>query len=194
MLQVIYIPGLGDERIAFQRLVVSLWRIWVVSPHIFHMRWSDSESYEDKFARLTTRITMLSQNGPVALVAASAGATAAINACAACPQIVGVVCIAGKVNNPRSIGDGCKRRAPSFWESAQHTPSALKQLTPEQKSSILSVRGRMNKIVPAQDSIIAGAHNRVTWTAGHAFTIAAQLLLGAPFFLRFIRRRIDKKP
>jgi hypothetical protein len=47
------------------------------------------------------------QDRIVSLVGASAGAGAAINAFAARKNIVnGVVCIAGKVNNPDAIGEG----------------------------------------------------------------------------------------
>jgi len=45
------------------------------------------------------------------------------------------------------------------------------------------------------DSYIAGANNRVVPTIGHTFTIAVQILFGAPSFLSFLKAQsIESKP
>lgn len=192
MVNVIYIPGLGDNKITFQRLAVRTWRLWGVRPHVFHMKWEDDELYDVKFERLLDFIAKLRISGPIAIVAASAGATVAINAYASRPDdICSVVLIAGKVNNPNSIGEGYRRRAPAFWASAQQTTNSLGMLSANQRSNILSLRAMVDMIVPAKDSTVTGAQNKVVWTSGHAFTIAWQLVFGAPRYLRFIKQKIN---
>lgn len=126
--------------------------------------------------------------GSVSLVCASAGATAAINAYAARPQITAVVSISGKINHPSAVGEGYKRKNPAFWESMQQTPASLDKLNAKQRGRILSIRAVADPIVPARDSIVQGAQNQVVPTIGHITTIATQLLFGAPYFLRFIKR------
>jgi dienelactone hydrolase len=192
MLQVIYIPGLGDRRITLQRVAVKLWRIWGVAPHVFHMQWGDTRPYDVKRKELLAQIDTLASKGPVAVVGASAGAGAAINAYAARNALTAVVTIAGKINNPQTISAAYKQRSTSFWSSAQQVPESLATLTPVQRSRMLSIRARFDEIVPAQDSIVPGAINKVAWTAGHAITIAWQLVFGARSFLRFIKQQNEQ--
>lgn len=188
---VIYIPGLGDNKnVRGQRVAVGLWRIWGVRPHVYQMKWADKQPYQPKFKSLLKLIDELSQQGTVALVGSSAGATVALNAFAARPRLVkAVVCIAGKVNNPQTIGLHYLRDSPAFGESAQAVVSSLAQLGSEERLRMLSLFAAVDPIVPARDSIIEGAHNRRLPTIGHPVTIATQLIFGAPLFLHFIKRQ-----
>ncbi|CAN5134914.1 hypothetical protein BH09PAT3_BH09PAT3_4350 [soil metagenome] len=192
-MQVIYIPGLGDDKVtqtlSAQRLAVTTWRFHGVTPHLFQMKWSDTESFELKLDRLLKLIDELSLKDKVALVCASAGATAALNAFAERRDVVvGVVCIAGKINNPQAIGSGYKQRNPSFWESAQQTNQSVSKLAASDRQRVLSIRAMFDEIVPAKDSIFEGAHNKRVGTSGHAITIITQLLFGAPAFLSFLKQ------
>lgn len=188
--QVIYIPGLGDHRVHGQAVAVRTWQLWGVQSQLFQMNWADGEAFAPKLARLLALIDKLAVNGSVSLVAASAGAGAAINAFAARKnQIEGVVCIAGKIHYPEAIGERLIDKNPAFWESSQQVASSLNSLTAADRQRILSIRGLIDPLVPARDSRLDGAHNRVTWTFGHLITIATQLVFGAPFFLRFLKRQ-----
>lgn len=185
---IIYIPGLGDSRVGGQRLAVRLWRFWGVQPELFQMSWADGEPFEPKLERLLTRIDALAKTHMVSLVAASAGATAALNAYAVRQDAIhGVVCIAGKINNPSAVGAGYKRKNPAFWESMQATTNSLAALDAAKRRNILSIRGMFDPIVPARDSIIEGGENRLTIAGGHAVTIGFQITWGAPKFVRWLK-------
>ena len=140
--------------------------------------------------RLLARIDKLLATGrQVGLVGASAGASAAINAYAArSDSLVGVVVIAGKVNRPEAVGKHYKGRNPAFWQSIQSSPQSLKQLNPPDLRRVQSRYAVADETVHKPDSIIPGADNRMVPTATHFFTIATQLLIGAPFFIRFLKR------
>src|SRR4051794_28655235 len=99
-LHLIFIPGLGDDNVRWQQKAVNTWRLWGVDAEIFQMHWADKVPWESKFERLLKRIDGLAaQNKRVALVGASAGASAVINAFAARKdRLAGCVLIAGKVN------------------------------------------------------------------------------------------------
>lgn len=193
MLQVIYIPGLGDRRAILQRFAVKLWRLYGVMPHVFQMHWDNSTPYSDKQLRLLARVDTLHDRGPVVLVGSSAGASAVINAYEARKdKVIAVVCIAGKLNNPQTMASRYKQQTPSFWDSAHRVPAALKTLTTNDRKCVLSIRGASDAIVPARDSIIEGATNSVVWTRGHVLTIAWQLVFGARAFLRFAKQQIQQ--
>lgn len=154
------------------------------------MNWADGQDWEVKFEKLLKRIDeLLAEGHKVALVGASAGGSAAINAYAARPQLIGVVLIAGKVNRPGAVGEKYKRKNPAFWQSVLNCQSALKQLSAEQLTRIQSRYGIADELVPKADSIIPGADNKQVPIAGHFIIIAVEITFGAPGFIRFLKRK-----
>ncbi|MGC1176831.1 MAG: hypothetical protein WA843_02070 [Candidatus Saccharimonadales bacterium] len=189
-LHLIYIPGLGDHRNKGQRWAVSTWCWWGVEAEFFLMNWADKETWELKFERLLARIDELAKNGEsVALVGASAGASAAINAFAARKDVVaGVVCVAGKINRPKAIREHYKQTDPAFVTSVVACQQALASLTAKDRARILSRFAVFDGVVTTSDSRIPGARNRFTPMIGHPTTIAFQLIFGAPGFIRFLKQ------
>jgi pimeloyl-ACP methyl ester carboxylesterase len=187
---VIYIPGLGSPNPRWQRWLVSTWRLWGIRPETFLIKWGDGEAFQPKLERLLRRIDELHAKGhEVSLVAASAGAGAAINAFAQRKDIVsGVVCIAGKVNSPGAIGDSYRSSNPDFIESADQVQFSLDKLDFDtDRPRIMSRYAMFDPVVPKAHSLVAGGKNVMVWTSGHSITIATQLLFGAPVFIRFLK-------
>lgn len=193
-LHLIYIPGLGDHHPTGQGQAVKTWPWWGADAEMFQMNWADNVAWHLKFGRLLARIDeLLAQNKDVALVGASAGASAAINALAERKNaIVGAVLIAGQVNRPDKIGNYYRRRYPSFIESAYAAPASLEKLTSDDRKRILSRYALADETVYKSDSRIEGARNRIVPSIGHAPTIALQLIFGAPSFIRFLKRKQNK--
>ena len=188
-LHLIYVPGLGDGRVAGQQAAINTWRWWGVEPEIVRMNCADAEPWESKLKRLLSRIDALHAAGyPVGLVGASAGASAVINAFAGrTDYVVGCVLICGKVNRPEAIGQRDRRTNPAFVISAYACEKALATLGARDRQRILSRYALADETVYKPDSRIPGAHNRIVPTIGHAFTIATQITLGAPSFIYFLR-------
>lgn len=190
-LHLIYIPGLGDQSISNQLWAVRRWSKYGVEAELFQMKWSNTEAWEPKFERLLLRIDeLLSEGKDVALVGASAGASAAINAFTARKDhIVGVVCIAGKINRPDAIGPRYRRENPAFVKSAEDCEIALTHLTSDDRSRILSRYAWVDETVAKADSQVAGATNQQLHSIGHAVTIGLQLVFGAKSFISFLKQQ-----
>lgn len=190
-LHLIYITGIGDTSVAGQQKAVNTWHWWRVTAELFQVKWADGEPWEVKLTRLLVRVDKaIALGNDVALVGASAGAGAAINAYAARKDvIVGVVCISGKINNPEAIGDSYRRKNPAFITSAYDCPKALASLTATDRARILSRFAVADELVNKRDSRIPGAHNRMVPTLGHIPSIAIQITFGVPSFVRFLRSR-----
>jgi dienelactone hydrolase len=189
-LHVIYVPGLGDKKVSGQQKAVRTWRWWGVEPELFQMNWGDKEPWQPKFQRLLARIDELDTQGKsVALVGVSAGASAVINAYAARTQLVGVVCIAGKINRPEAIDKRYSLNHIAFVTSANDCEQALKTLQTADRRHILSRFALADERVTKADSRVPGARNRLSPTIGHVPTIAIQITLGAPSFLRVLKRQ-----
>lgn len=189
-LHLIYITGLGDARVGGQQRAVATWHWYGAEAELFQMNWGDKQAWQPKFERLLARIdALLAADKAVALVAVSAGASAAINAFAARKNLlVGVVCISGKVNRPQAIGSRYRRNSPAFVTSAQDCQQALASLEAPDRRRILSRFAIFDGIVTVADSRIPGARNRFVPTIGHLPTIAVQITIGAPSFIRFLKR------
>lgn len=188
---VIYVPGLGDSRVEGQRALISSWRLWGVRPHLLQMDWSEGDDFEPKLQRLLDKIDDLHGRGhTVSLVGASAGAGAVVNAFAVRKdKVSGVVCISGKINNPEGIGPSYRQRSSPFVDSAYRVQASLDQLDfKNDRRKIQSRYAVYDPIVPTPDSEVVGGSNKTVPTIGHAVTIATQLLLGAPFFIRFLKQ------
>jgi pimeloyl-ACP methyl ester carboxylesterase len=189
---VIYVPGLGDsDKLTGQRLLVSTWRLWGVKPYVCQMKWGDGEAFAPKFERLLALIDTLAAGGnKVSLVGVSAGAGTTINAFAARKDKVnGVVCICGKVNNPQSIGGRYRSENPAFVKSAEQVQPSLDKLDFKlDRTRVQSRYAIFDGVVTREDSQLAGGVNKTVPGIGHVFTIATQLLFGAPYFLRFLEK------
>lgn len=190
-LYVIYIPGLGDDNPSGQRLAVRTWRLWRVHAELFQMKWSDRIAWEAKYRKLIERIDELHTAGhQVALVGASAGASAAINVFAARKHTVaGIVVIAGKINRPEAVSRAYRQNNPSFIESLLECQASLGTLNSQDRAKILSRYAIYDEIVSSVDSIVPGAVNRVRYIPGHVPMIATQIFFGAPSFLRFLKKQ-----
>lgn len=189
---VIYIPGLGDVNPRGQLALVRAWKWYGVEPHFFQMNWADGEAFAPKLDRLLMLIDGQHAKGnKVSLVAASAGAGAAINAFAARKNVVsGVVLIAGWVNFPEDIGQGYRRKNPAFVESANLVQSSLDKLGFDaDRARIQSRHAIFDPVVPQKYSEVIGGNNVTVPSVGHATTIATQLAVGAPSFLRFLKHQ-----
>lgn len=188
-LHVLYVPGLGDASVAGQRLAVSTWQLWGVQAELVQMRWDDTEVWDSKLTRLLGRIDALVAEGvPVALIGASAGASAVMSAYALrASQVAGCVLLAGKVNNAHTIGTGYRQKNPAFVDSARQGEKSLASLSAGDLARILSRYSTHDQIVSKSDSHIEGATNEIVHTMGHALTIGSQLVFGAPSFLGFLK-------
>jgi dienelactone hydrolase len=190
-LHVIYVPGLGDRKVTGQQKAINIWRHYGVDPELFQMNWGNKEPWEPKFERLLVRIDELINDGKqIGLVGVSAGASAVINAYAARKDhIVGVVCIAGKINRPETIGQHYLRNSPALLTSVQNCIGSLQLLTDSDRQHILTRYAVFDGTVFTHDSRIPGAHNRMWSTIAHVPTIAVQLTIGAPSFLKFLKKQ-----
>ncbi len=188
-LHLIYITGLGDTQISGQQKAISTWHWWGVEAELFQVKWGDKEPWEPKFRRLLKRIDeLVSEGKDVALVGASAGAGAVINAFAARKnKIVGVVLIAGKVNRPDAIGSKFRSQNPAFVTSAYDCEKALTTLDASDRKRILSRFALIDELVYKADSRVVGARNRLVPSIGHIPTIALQITLGVPSFVHFLK-------
>jgi predicted alpha/beta hydrolase family esterase len=188
---VLYVPGLGDARVNSQRLVLRSWRLWGVEAELFQMQWASDEPWASKLERLLGRIDELAAaHEAIGLVGTSAGASAVINAYAARrAEVVGCVLIAGKINHANTIRENYRRTNPAFVQSAQAGEKALAHLNASDRTRMLSRYATIDRIISRPDSQVAGAHNQMVPTFGHAFTIGTQLIFGAPSFLRFLKHQ-----
>ncbi|HXR49745.1 MAG TPA: hypothetical protein VN778_01830, partial [Verrucomicrobiae bacterium] len=185
---IIYIPGLGNGDYLAQRKIVHWWHFLGVETELFPINWNDQKPWSSKRDALLVRVDALAAQGKrVALVGISAGGSAAINIYAARKNVItGIVCIAGWINYPEDINPIHLKINPAFVASAGQTAASLETLKGTYSRRILSLYALSDRIVNRRHSIIPGACNRSVLSIGHGFTIATQIVLGAPGFIRFL--------
>lgn len=191
-LHVIYVPGVGDTNPEIQRWAVNLWKWWGVDAELFQIKWAENAEWQTKLASLLSRIDELkAKDKSVALVGASAGGSAVINAYAARKtNIAGVVTLCAKLKNPSDIGPKYRNANPPLIASVTDSDKALLAFDAEDRARILTRRALYDEVVTTKtDSMVEGARNQIIPTPFHALTIGLQLIFGAPGFLRFLKRQ-----
>lgn len=187
---IIYVPGLGDSRVAGQQLAISAWKLQGVEPHLFQMNWADGEALKPKMARLLALIDRLAGEGKVvSLVGASAGGSVVVNAFAVRPDTInGVVCICGKISNKHTVHPLTYERNIAFRDSMDKLDKTLSALTSEDLGQILSLHPIADGVVPVQDTHPAGVRTGTMPVAGHSLGIAYGLTVGSFRAIRFLKK------
>jgi hypothetical protein len=190
-INVIYLPGLGDNHPNGQDLVLKFWKYLGLNTHYHYIYWSDKGPFEDKLLKILNKIDELSKNrGKIALVSTSAGASAAINAYAKRKEnIFCVVCICGKLKNTANIPEMVFKYTPSFKESLKLMNSNLDKLDYGERQKIMAIRPIRDEIVPVEDAYIDGARDYKIPTIGHFISIIYALTLGSFGISKFIKQQ-----
>ena len=187
---VIYIPGLGDDKPRGQKLALNLFKIFRIKPYYFAISWAENTTFESRFNELLSLVDELnSDKKTVNILAASAGASAALNVFAKrSKEISSVNLICGKVNNLDKIGKEYYIKNPNFKDSVEMLPASLAKLNLEDRAKIMSIRPIRDSVVPPKDTIIEGAKNLQSYTFGHSTIIAHYLTIGLPRIIWWIKK------
>lgn len=126
----------------------------------------------------------------MSLVAASAGATAALNAYAKSPSTIhSVTLICGQILGTRThVGPSIYAANTSFAESADMLEQSLKSLTNQARARIISIHPIYDETVPIADAKVPGARVRTIPVMGHAIGIGYAITLGARRIVRDSKR------
>lgn len=190
----IYIPGLGDHRARGQAKAVAVWRLYGVHGELERIMWHDGQPFEPKFEKLLQQIDgHLHKGHNVSLVAASAGASAALNVFAARKnRIAGVVLLCGKVHHPENMHWSVFKKNKAFEDAMALLPVSLNRLSLQERGRIMSVHPLADESVPVADTRINGAVERTIPVVSHFVGIAYGLTLYAPFAMKFLKNQAKK--
>jgi hypothetical protein len=137
----IYIPGLGDSRPRGQNFAIKLLRIFGIRAEYFSFGWAEEGSFGTKLKELDERIVELNKGGyKVSLIAASAGASGALNTFAnRQKEVSSVTLICGKVNNADKVGEEYFKKNPNFKPSLKILPASMAQLNTKSRAKTMSI-------------------------------------------------------
>lgn len=190
---IIYIPGLGDGTLNLlsQKAAIAAWRLlYGVSTQVVRVKWADKhESFDHKLGRVLHAIDIAAARGDtVSLVAASAGASMAINAYAARTKIVArVVSIVGAHGPASHARPVTLAINPALKESLARQPAAIHGLTATNRGHILGVKPLADAIIRLEDMNIPQINYIKLSTRGHMLTIAAALTISSRRLIAFIK-------
>lgn len=187
---IIYVPGITDDILRIQSVLIQSWRLFGVVPHIHAMPWAGPGAFPPKLAALTALIDDLHAKGHrVGLVGASAGASAVLHAYALRrDKVAALAYVAGKIRRPEAVSDGTYAENPAFKESLYTLPAVLDKLTPADKARMLSLYSKADTTVPYPDTLISGVRELRLPSLKHGWAIVYAISIGAPRMLRFLKQ------
>jgi hypothetical protein len=185
---IIYIPGLGDSRVKGQRLALRTWTRFGVRTHLHQMNWADGEAFEPKLKRLVSEIDIYKKQGlTVSLIAASAGASAAVNAYVQRKDdLNGVIFVCGKLSG--YFHPSYHQTNPAFAQSMEMLPTSLAWLNDVDTAKMLSLHPIVDPTVPVAQTRIPGVRNHRMPVSGHAIGIGYGITVRAKANVRFFKQ------
>jgi len=190
-LHVVLVPGLGDRSrwlVGLQRALLGTWRRPGVRTSVFRVGWSTGAAFDDRVAALLDHVAAAEARGrQVVLVGCSAGAGAALAAFARHRGLAAVVLVTGKFHDPSAIPGPVLAHNDVFDESLRTVPALLDRLGPGDRARILSLRARVDTVIPDDDPVVPGAVNEEMPVVGHVLAIGFALALRGRRVVRFAR-------
>lgn len=177
MRHIIYIPGFGDRFDGLRQLTLRRWRHSDTRVSFVPMHWNDKgETYQAKYERVAAYITD-AHGDEVTLVGESAGGAMAMLAFARNLQHVDrVVTICGYNHGVADVHRYHQRAHPAFYQLMPVVDEAVASFASADTSRITTIYSAYDRIVTAEHSRIAGAHERILHTPGHFISIVRSLL------------------
>jgi predicted alpha/beta hydrolase family esterase len=177
MKSVIYIPGLGDDKLVhLQKRVIHRWNNKNIQTAFFEPHWHTPEPYAKKFARLLAFLAA-QPHADVIAVGSSAGASLALSLFAGNQgRVEQARLVSGKFRNPQLIGPKYQQRAPALIEAVAASQTALHQLNEDEIINIHSYRPLFDEVIHVSEMKIPGAQNSLMPMIGHSPGIALGLL------------------
>lgn len=188
---IIYVPGLGDRRLANRQRGLDLWHFRNVTTEICPMKWYISEPWPDKLARLTDLIDKRRTEGKsVTIIGESAGASAVMSVMTARPELVdGAILLCGKFTHPDRVADSLYRKNPTFQTAMIESANGATELTEQARKKILNLHPLFDPVVPVQETKVRGIKNAYMPVAGHAISIFFALTLWSWRMVAFARKQ-----
>lgn len=186
---VIYVTGLNDRNVAFQKRAVSWWRIYGVEPILFQTNWTDKKSFSEKLDSLLALIDHHEISGQkVSLVGVSAGASMAVAAYSRRGEAIhGVAFICGKLRRPEAVGVNYYLKNPAFREAMNTLNQNIASLTKQERARILSTHPLFDETVVITDTFVDGAKKVILPTLFHVPSIVLGITIFSWVPLLFLK-------
>lgn len=197
-LTIIYVPGLFDRTrflLSAQWAALRLWRPLGARVRMFTVGWAGEIAWEERLAALIAMIDARHERGEtVALVGASAGASAVLGAFSARSDVVaGAVLICGKIHRPHIIPEPIFDVNDVFEDALDDIAEFVAELDLQERDRVMSLRAAVDGVVFPSDTMIPGAHNVRMRVVGHIPGIAWGLVLHGHMILRFLRGCVARR-
>lgn len=192
---VVFIPGLGDDRLGFVKRAIPFWQEKGFGPQIHIMPWNDQNPLKLKLERLFQHIEDLSSTYRVNIIGTSAGGVAALYSKTKRPELVHkAINVCGRIRKGSGVGFRAFERqvskSPSFREAVILFENLESNIPKSRRSEIMCIRPKfgLDELVPGETVFIEGANNVEVNRIEHALTI--NYVVGpkfAPVLMNFIR-------
>ena len=177
MRHVVYIPGFGDHFDSLRRLALRRWQGRDTKVTFVPMRWSDkNETYQTKYDRVIQGIEHVDADEIIVVGESAGGAMALYTFSHNLARIDRVITICGYNHGAVDVHHNHQRAHPAFYQLMPLVDEVVADFTPANASRIMTIYSTRDRIVTAEHSRIAGAHEHVLRTPGHFISIASCLL------------------
>jgi len=188
--EILYISGLGDHYDWIRQFTLRFWKLYGVNARLISSSWSNNESYEEKFERITDAIDAIdTRTTKIVLIGESGGGSLAINVFASRKEkIHKTITICGKNNGPELVAPHYYKRNPTFKISMYNLKESVAALSKSERQRVVSIYPLYDGVVPIRETLIPNCKQVQLPSIGHLGTIFFALTFGAYFIVKLAKK------
>ena len=187
---VIYVPGLSDQRKAYDFLING-WKIYGIVPHVYKPNWYDGRNFKPKLKGLITFVNKLLEKGnTVSLVGGSAGGSMVLNTLIEQPKINAVVNLCGRLRAGKDVFPSLElasKNSLAFKESVLLFESREPKMDAKLRKKVLNLIPLWDEVVPKPTVPLRGATNKTLPSVEHMFSGFMGMTFLSPMVMKFIK-------
>lgn len=179
LIQIIYVPGLGDGYDSFRTRALKRWSRPGVSAQIVTMKWRDlHETYAEKQQRLQDAIDVATADRIVLVGESAGGSMVVAETLRANSKVDRCITICGKNSKANRVSPSLYAKNPAFRNSMLAADQAIKTMNPKKGSKKFTVfYSPYDPVVQQVDTILPGAKMKKIPMIGHLLSIVFVLYL-----------------
>lgn len=188
---ILYVPGLGDDKLTAQRRALRLWRLHGVTHEICAVKWLNKEDWPTKLKLLVDRIdNHVNAGNTVSLVGISAGGSAVISAYGERADVLNaVVLVCGKTQYADGMGEKYTSKHPALYDAVVSSSKVISHLDDSEKKKILNMHPIADELVSVKETRIPGVKEYTMPIFTHFGGIGYAVTLGSFKIVQFVKSR-----
>lgn len=189
-IHIIYLSGFGDGYDSFRRLALAGWRLLGVTTELVPMRWNTIERYDDKIARINTKIQSVDKDVRIVIIGESAGGSMLLPVLRHhSDRISTAISLCGKNHDAQKVADRYYQKHVAFRPAMKAADEALAGMDNTLRQRLVVAYPLFDEVIPFDESYIPDCKTIRIPSIGHLTSIFLSLTIFSPLLIHIAKQK-----